>query len=112
MNLTIREAGPLIRNEDVPDLPGGTVAAVFDAESAGDTVTLSARAEAVVAELLAVEPFDPGDPENAAITENLRGQLRGGTASDMLNAFTAGARNAAGVSVNQTVIDQVLAQFQ
>lgn len=110
LGVPLAKAGPLTRGEQTPHAPAGLVASVFGAE-AGAAVVEPDGDGVVLAELTAIQPFDPKSPENADIVARLRDQYRGQARDDVLALYTAALRDAAGVTVNQAQIDATLSRF-
>lgn len=103
-------AAPLTRGQSVPDLPRALIAEIFAAKPNG-TVILPDADRVVLARVGAVEAFEPGDEANAALLDNLREQFRSQATDDVLALYTAALRDAAGVRVNQELIESTLARF-
>lgn len=104
-------AGPLTRGETAPGLPPELVADVFAAE-AGGTVVRRDGDGVILAEVAAIEPFDPKAPDTAEVAEGLQAQYDGQVADDVLALYTAALRDREGVTVNQALVDSTLARFQ
>ena len=107
---TPQHAGPLTRGETAEGAPPGLVADVF-AAAPGAAVTHRDGEAVILAQLAAVEPFDPAAEANAEIVEGLSAQYRQQVQGDVLALYTAALRDRAGVSVNQTLLDSTLARF-
>jgi peptidyl-prolyl cis-trans isomerase D len=107
---TPQHAGPLTRGETAEGAPPGLVAAVFGA-APGAAVTHRDGEAVILAQLTAVEPFDPATEENAGIVEGLRAQQAQQVQGDVLALYTAALRDRAGVTVNQALLDSTLARF-
>jgi len=103
-------AGPIARGAVLPDLPPGFVADVFAAEPAG-TIVQAADDTVILAQVVEVLPFDAASSENAALSDNVRGQLRAQAADDALALYVQALQAEAGVSVDQRLFEQLLAQF-
>ena len=65
----------------------------------------------ILAQVSAIEPFDPATEQNAAVLKNLRDQFRGQAADDVLTLYVAALRERAGVQVDQALIDATLSRF-
>ncbi len=66
----------------------------------------------ILAQLRAIEPFDPKAPDTAPVAAQLQGQLDAQVADDVLALYTAALRDQEGVTINQSLIDSTLARFQ
>jgi peptidyl-prolyl cis-trans isomerase D len=106
-----RTAGPLARGESVPGAPAELVADIFAADADGTVIRRDGDG-VILARLGAVEPFDPTNSANAPIVTELRDQFRTQAADDVLTLYTAALREAAGVRVNQSLVESTLARFQ
>lgn len=106
----VRSAGPLNRSETLPEAPSELVTRVFDPAPDG-AVALRDGADVVLAQVTEVIPFDPQDEANATLIDSLDAQLREQAADDVLSFFTAAVRDAAGVSLNQPLMESTLARF-
>ena len=106
----VTKAGPMTRGETAPGAPPELVADVFAA--APDAAVTHRDGDGVIlAELTAIEAFDPKAADNAPLVDRLREQYRGQSRDDVLALYTAALREAAGVSVNQATIDSTLSRF-
>jgi peptidyl-prolyl cis-trans isomerase D len=104
-------AGPITRGESVQGAPADLVADIFAADDGG-TVIRRDGANVILAQLTAIEPFDPKAPETASVAQQLQSQFDGQVADDVLTLYTAALREQDGVTVNQGLIDSTLARFQ
>lgn len=103
-------AGPLARGAPLPEAPDGLVASVF-ALPAGGVAAQADGGRVALAQLAEVLPFDPTGPGAAELAANVAGQLRLQAAEDALALTVQSLQARAGVSVNQELVEQVLAQF-
>jgi hypothetical protein len=94
----------------LPDLPPGFVADLFATEPEGTIVRADGDA-AILARVVEVQPFDSASPENAALADNVQTQLSAQAADDALTLYVQALQNEAGVSVDQQLFEQLLAQF-
>ena len=114
---TPQHAGPITRGETVEGTPPGLVADVFAAaDTAADTpngaaVTHPDGQALILAQLTGIEAFDPAATGNAQVLDNLQGQYRQQVQGDVLALYTAAMRDAAGVRVNQGLLESTLARF-
>ena len=106
-----RSAGPLTRSDVVPGLPPELVADVFEATE-GATITRADGDGIILARVSSVEPFDPADAENAQVLEGVTARFRSDAAQDVLALYTAAIRDAAGVSVDQNMINAAITRLQ
>ena len=58
-----------------------------------------------------MQPFEPAAADSAPALAALTEQFDQQVADDVLTAFTAAVRDAAGVSVNQGLVESTLARF-
>mgnify|MGYP000187351446 FL=1 len=65
----------------------------------------------VLAQLTAIQPFDPEAEANKTAVLNAETQLRGQVAEDLLALYTGALRDAAGVTLHQNQLDAVLTRF-
>ena len=106
----IRSAGPLTRGETAEGAPPELVADVFAAPE-GTPVTRRDRDGVILAEVTAVEAFDPATEANKQILDTVRSQFREQARGDLLALYTAALRDQAGVTVNQPLLESTLARF-
>lgn len=111
LGVEVASSGPLARNQVAPGLPAALLERVFAGEP-GDTLIETDGAGAVLASVVDILPFDPVEGENATIVEGLRAELRDQAAADLLALYTAAVRDAAGVSINQNMIEAALVNLQ
>ena len=104
-------AGPLTRGETAAGAPPELVADIFAADDGG-TVVRRDGAGVILAQLRAIEPFDPKAPDTAPVADQLRSRYDSQIADDTLALFTAALRDREGVTVNQALVDSTLARFQ
>ena len=106
----LQSAGPLSRGEVLPGAPEGLVAAMFAAEPGGVAVLTEAGGGAL-AQVVEIRPFDRTGPGAADVIANVAGQLRLQAAEDALTLTVQALQAQAGVTVDQPLVEQVLAQF-
>ena len=82
-----------------------------DGDPVGAPVTRRDRDGVILAEVTAVEAFDPATEANRQILDNLRAQYREQARGDLLALYTAALRDQAGVTVNQPLLESTLARF-
>ncbi len=103
-------AGPLARGDLLPEAPAGLVEAAFAAPPAGVAIAVDAGRVAL-ARIAEVLPFDPAAPEGADVVARATADMRVEAAEDALALFVQALQAQAGVSIDQPLVDQVLAQF-
>ncbi len=108
---TIETARPVARGGAAPNLPATIMTDIF-AGAEGDVAIEADGADVILARLTVIEPFDPALPENGALLESLRSQYGEQIAGDTLALFVAALRNRSGVTVNESLIETTLTQFQ
>ncbi len=109
-SLTVESLPPVGRGVELPGMPPALIDALFAAEPGA--ILHEADGEGViVAELTAIEAFDPDAPQSAEILATVGEQFRAQTADDVLGLFVAALRNREGVFVSEELIDTALAQF-
>jgi len=106
----VRTAGPLVRSDVLAEAPTGLIAAIFAAEPDG-VVVQSTDGRVALAQVTEVRPFDPASPETAPLVTGIADELRAQAAEDLLALYIQAVQTRAGVTVNQALIDQVLAQY-
>ncbi len=106
LGLVKQTVAPLTRGDQVPGTPPALITDIFAAKPNG-TVVASEGDTVILAQLTAIEAFDPTTEKNKAIVANADSQLRTQVADDLLALYTNALRNAAGVKVNQSQIDAV-----
>lgn len=109
-DVPVQSAGPLNRGDTLPGVPPELTARVF-AATPDSAVAMPDGAGLILAQVTEVIPFDPETEENAALLAQLTPKLRDQAADDALALFTNAVRDAAGVSVNQPLIESTLARF-
>lgn len=110
LDLPIQTAGPLTRGETAPGAPNEIVADIF-AAAPGGTVTRRDGETVLLAQLTGTTPLDLASPEAAPILTRLQQQYDEQVRGDVLAAYTAALREAAGVTVNQALVESTLARF-
>ena len=101
---------PLTRGDTPEGPPPALVAEVFAAEP-GAAVVLADGATVILAQIGAVEPFDPAAADSVPVVEAIEQQFDDQAADDVLTSFVAAIRDGAGVSVNQALVESTLARF-
>ncbi len=108
--LGVSTTEPTRRGVPVEGLPPGILEPVFALEESGTEIFEDTDATYII-RLEEITPFDPAAEENAGELEATQAAISNSTALDVFNGFAQGAQNAAGVSVNQDLINQSLALY-
>ncbi|MAQ84928.1 MAG: peptidylprolyl isomerase [Maritimibacter sp.] len=98
------------RDGFIPDTPTDFVAAIFEMEP-GDMQVIEGANAAYLVRLDAINEPDLSDPAYADAAAQLRDQLASSLGQDILGAYAATVQSEAGISLNQTAINAVHAQF-
>jgi peptidyl-prolyl cis-trans isomerase D len=99
----------LRRATPINNAPIGLGAKVFDLKLR-DVAVVSDKDKIAIVRLTAITPFDPTDPANAAVIDNVKQQFSAQIGSDVLVAYTNALEDSAGVSINQNIINAIYAQ--
>jgi len=108
LTATVEEAQT--RDAFIEGTPQDLMAQVFEMNK-GDVRVIEGAESAFIVRLDDVAPADLGDPETAAVNNALETQTSQSLAQDIFDAFTRAVQSDAGISVNQTAINAVHAQF-
>jgi peptidyl-prolyl cis-trans isomerase D len=103
-------AGPLARGDVLPEAPAGLVEAVFAAPPGG-AVAVADAGRVALAQVAEVLPFDRTDAPNAALAAEVGAELRAQAADDALALLVRALQAQAGLSVDQEMVERVLARF-
>ncbi len=106
----VQTAGPLGRADLLPEAPAGLVEAAFAAPPQV-MVVRSEPGRSVLAQVAEVIPFAADTPQTEALETQVTEEIRMMAAEDILSSFVQALQLEAGVSVNQELFEQVLAQF-
>jgi len=110
LNMTVIEEAPLGRNDIVEDTPPEFVRDVFTAApDAG--VVVEDEGSVLVAKITDIIPAVLVGEEISAQLGMIETQIESATANDIFAYFTQGLQNEAGISVNQSLIENVLGQL-
>ncbi len=107
LGVAAQAAGPMVRSDALPGTPPRLVADIFATEL-NDVVTVPDGAGIILAQLTQVLPFDRNDPEMAPVFASLDSELTTQAANDIRSLYTGAIRDAAGVSVNQSLLTTTL----
>ena len=101
-----------IRRQDfIPDTPPTLVAQVFLLDSTGDTVVVPASEAAYIARLDSINAANRAEPDTELLLEIVTAQIAQSLAGDMFESFGQAMQADAGISFNQSVVNQVHASF-
>lgn len=102
----------VLRDGFIEDAAPTLIARVFEMTEPGEHAVLPAGGgDVVVVRLDAINPADASDPDAVTLKEQFSAQTAETIAIDMLRGFTRAVEDAAGISINQTAINAVHAQF-
>ncbi|NOX40188.1 MAG: hypothetical protein GXP05_06650 [Alphaproteobacteria bacterium] len=93
----------------INNAPIDLVAKVYDLKLR-DVAVVSDKDKIAVVRLTAITPFDPTDPANVDVIKNVKQQFSTQLGSDLLLAYTNALEDAAGVSINQNIINAIYSQ--
>ncbi len=110
LDLTIVEEAPIGRNDIVEDTPPAFVQDIFTAEQ-DEAVVVEDAGSVLIAMVTDIIPAEPGDEALDGQSGMISAQLETGTANDLFTYFTRGLQEEAGISVNQSLINNVLGQM-
>lgn len=100
----------LTRDAFIPSTPPDFVTRVFEMEP-GVIEVVEDRGQVLIVRLDEVQVPDPDAPEAQAVKAVFASETAQGLATDLLGAFAAAATAQAGVTIDQTAINAVHAQF-
>jgi len=110
LGMVLVEEEPLGRNDIVEDTPPAFVQEIFTAQ-VNEAVVVPDEASVLLARISDIVPTAlVGDEVDAQLTA-VEEQIEVSTATDMLTYFTQGLQDEAGISVNQSLIQNVLSQL-
>jgi len=78
----------------------------------GEALFIGGAAMAFVAQLDEIQPVDMTDQETVTLMTGVNDAVNQSVAVDLLEAYTRDVRAEAGISINQTALDQILNQLQ
>lgn len=110
LDVAIQTAGPLTRGDTLPGAPAELIADIF-ATAPGGAVSRRDGDTVIVAVLTGTTPLDLADPANTPILARLQQQFDEQIHGDILALYTGALRNAAGVKVNQSLVESTLSRF-
>ncbi len=100
----------ITRDAFIEDASPEFVAEMFKLKPSGSAV-VEAPDSILIGQLTDVLPADKEDPDAKALEQALNDGVRQGIANDLLDSFTRAMELQAGISLNQTAINAVHAQF-
>ncbi len=110
LNLTVIAEAPLGRNDIVEDTPPAFVQGVFAAEQDEGVVVPDAGSVLIAMITDIIETELDGEDIGGQIAM-IEAQIENSTANDLFTYFTQGLQNEAGMSVNRSLINNVLGQL-
>lgn len=110
VGLQATSATDVTRDSFLENVPLSLVSNVFELKD-DDAVAIANGTNSVfLAQLTGSTPFDPIEPSNAVLLEQVNAQLAQQRSSDMLALFSQGVQTEAGVSLNQAAINSINSQ--
>lgn len=103
-----QEVDFLTRAAPAPGIPPRLLEAVFAAED-GETDVVQDGGATFLFKIEEIKAFDQEAEDNSAAIDLIRAQIAETLSIDVLTGYAEGAQGAAGVSVNQSLIDQIFA---
>ncbi len=100
-----------VRSTRIDGLPAEVLTKVFSLDK-GKAVAVPGDGDLVVAQLQDILPPDPNDPDAAAMRSAIQNEAIQGIGQDALAAFTNAVEQQVGITLNQSAINAVHAQFQ
>jgi peptidyl-prolyl cis-trans isomerase D len=91
--------------------PPGFLEAIFQLENPGETTTVSTDTNIVIVQLNDILGADPADPDRDELQVTIRRGMADSIGQDALAAFSRALQLQSDVSINQTAINAVHAQF-
>ena len=108
--LIVTEEAPLGRSDIIEDTPPQFAREIFAAKD-GKAAVVADGETVLLARITEIIAADPDADEVALPIDSVRGDMSRNTAQDLLYYFANGLQEAAGISVNQSLIDNVQSQF-
>lgn len=108
--LVVTEEAPLGRSDIIEDTPPEFVREIFAAEIGKGAVVADADS-VLLARITDIIAADPNAEEVALPTESVRGEIARNTAQDLLGYFAKGLQDSAGISVNQSLLENIQSQL-
>jgi peptidyl-prolyl cis-trans isomerase D len=99
-----------VRSTQIDGVPADVLAKVFSLDK-GKAVAVPGDASLMIAQLADILPPDPNDPDGAAMRSAIQNEAVQGIGQDALAAFTSAVEQQAGITLNQSAINAVHAQF-
>ena len=100
-----------LRAGQIEGMPETLLPTVFGIGSPGKAVPLGAGEKAYIVQLKAITPVDPEDPDMKALRQAVMDDALSGLGQDMLAAYIRDVERDAKISLNQSAIEAVHAQF-
>lgn len=101
-----------VRRQDfIPDAPETLVAQVFQLDDPGDTILVPAGDRAYIARLDSVNPASRADPGSDILLQIMGQTIAQSMAQDIFEAYGRAVQSEAGITLDQSMINAVHAQF-
>ena len=107
LGLNAQNSAGVTRDTFLESVPLNLVTDVFELEAENMVAQTTGETQVYLAQLTSIAPFDPIEPSNASLLEQVNAQLSSARSADMLNLFAQGLQEKAGVSLNQAAINSV-----
>lgn len=101
----------LTREAFIEGTPAALVTDVFALNAVGDVAIVPGNGVVIVAQLGAILPPDTEDPDADFLRNVLDQSVAQGLADDILTAYAVALQQQAGITINQSTIDGIHAQF-
>lgn len=111
LELTPTTAADVTRDSFLESVPLSLVSSVFELEEDGNVAVATGAQSVFLAQLKTITPFDPIEPSNAILLEQVNAQLAQQRSTDMLTLFSQGVQSEAGVTLNQAAINSINSQI-
>ena len=110
LGLTATEEAELARDAFIEETPRDLVEQAFDM-AVGEARVVEGGEEAFILRLNAINEVDRTDPDTNVLARSIEGRVTQSLSQDIFQAFTNAVQSEAGISINQSAINAVHAQF-
>ena len=110
LGVTATEEADLARDAFIEETPADMMAQVFEMD-AGEVRVIEGREQAFILRLDGINAADSTDPETALVARAVESQTAQSMTQDIFQAFTNAVQSDAGITINQSAINAVHAQF-
>ncbi len=110
-SLTLHQSDPTLRTATIADAPTELINKLFEIKVM-EAALLSGTGRADLIQLTAVTAFDPTAEANKAVMSEANRQLSEAAGNDLFAVFAQAAQDEAGVSINASLVQSVLARLQ